>query len=1011
MKKIRVISFTMALLLVTIPAFALSSCGSTSQSNKDGIDYKITIGAPTKTELAQHHASDFDKNYIWEHWIIFAKQANKDTYKEKYHVPEMKITANDSLGTLDIQIPYDNRAYVTDQGAIITSSSVSYQGFNTGIIPVDKYHFNWIGPSTGDKLKKASDTSFNQAYIEKHWMTIDQKYYDEKHKIAITKSNINNTLGTMDITIGFDTEVLINGSSVKSTSETLSGFVKVPPKPDVYTMASIEPSGADKQNAANDLLFDATYAMNHWILLDQNYVKKYGNPVINLNHDTSKGTITMAVTFATKVIFNNVSTAGTSVAFSGFYVTPVSHNNYFKYNAKNIPTSSFMKSQVDQMSLENKIENFIVFPADSSLIESDISNISITTSGQVGKVVNANLKVTFNKAVHLDNMTSATHTEWNTNFTLIPTTTVVPHLKFLASSSIDKNQLPSQVTESYIYSNILNIVDDYGNKLNPNTYVKRLSIHPNDEGGFLSLSVVFNDLTTRLPPINCAPGDEIYYQAPSYYFNTNISGFKTNGNSYYAASGYITDTSIYSGRHSFNLSDMDIVHHNNYNDYILAFMAPDSFGHITWWDVNSDFGSIGLAQPVPGSEYRPQVVSGKKFHPGMEPFMKGTQKVPQTTYNGGMVGQLNAVKSYTGATTGFSIGGATLSYTFSGIVASASSRSNLITDIIHIVEANGFDSIDIDWEYPYSNDRTNLVTFMKELRAAFDANVDPDVQNTKITLAMTDDPGKIRDGIDGANLMKYIDYFHVMTYDMHVASQPYFAEQAMLYADYPLVQATCVKPVSTMITHKPDGTPVTYHINNKYYSSAQWQQVRRSYPDNINVKPYSGNDSMLQLEAMGVPSHQITIGAAFYGRGWKVTPNMDSPIKEIPGYMMEQKGMATGDWGQQFGSYSWIIDQTKKETGWQLVKNYVTQTTWYYNKAQGIIWSTDTPWSVNNKVNFVKQEDLGGILVWEMAGEWDGSQANLDMSDHFQNNLSGPKTNNVQLPKDINIITNIKWIN
>jgi len=970
--------------------------------------YNFNWVDPSPADL-QLHVIDktFDSAYIIKNWINIDSSYISDGHK----ITILKTNVDDNTGSLDITAKFD--IDVLFNGAKVNSVTKTFSGFKVYVPPVINYNFNWVDPSPADLNLHVNDPKFDSQYIINHWINIDAGYLSSGHKLTINKNNIDDKNGSINIEVSFDIPVNVNGSLIKSTNKTFNGFAKTQPVPVTYVMGSIQPSSQDKKNKANDSIFDATYALNHWINLDTAYTSKYSNPTVNLSSDASKGTIDMNISFAqgADVTFNNVKhTTNVTVNFTGFYITPVVVNNYFKYNSRQIPTSSYMKSQVDQMSLQNKIDNFIVFPSDSSLKSSDISNITITTSGQVGQLVNANLTVSFNKNVHYNAMTSAEHKQWSMPFTLIPTVQVTPHLKFLNQTNIDKNQMPSQITEAYIYDHIINIVDDNGNKLNPATYVKKLVINPNDEGGFLVLSVVFNQLVTRIAPTNCAATDAKYYQAPSYYFNSTISNFKTNGKPYYAASGYITDTSVYPGRHSFNLSDMDVAHHNNYNDYILAFMAPDTNGNISWWDVGADFNSTGLAQPVPGTEYRPQMISGKTFHPGMQSFMRGSQTISQSTYNGGMVGQLNAVKSYTGSTIGFSIGGATLSSSFSGIVASASLRSNLITNIIHIVEANGFDSIDIDWEYPYASDKENLVTFMKELRATFDANVDPDVQNTKITLAMTDDPSKITDGIDGAKLMKYIDYFHVMTYDMHGTWAQYFGEQAMLYADAPLIKAAIVDNLPTLSGKKPDGSSFTYHINEKYYTTQEWNSIHSIFPDGIWQKPFSGNDSMIQLEAMGVPSNQITIGAAFYGRGWEVTPNIGSPVTEIPGYLMKKTGTATGDWGQQFGSYAWIMDQVKTQSGWQLVKNYVTQTSWYYNKSRGIIWSTDTPWSLTNKINFIKKQQLGGILVWEMAGEWDGNQPNLDMSDQFSNNLAGVKNVINTASNDINVILPLKKV-
>jgi chitinase len=62
---------------------------------------------------------------------------------------------------------------------------------------------------------------------------------------------------------------------------------------------------------------------------------------------------------------------------------------------------------------------------------------------------------------------------------------------------------------------------------------------------------------------------------------------------------------------------------------------------------------------------------------------------------------------------------------FSDMVASASNRKAFIDSSVKFCKTHGFDGIDIDWEHPSASDRggvtadyENIVTFMKELRAA-----------------------------------------------------------------------------------------------------------------------------------------------------------------------------------------------------------------------------------------------------------------------------------------------------
>jgi GH18 family chitinase len=78
-----------------------------------------------------------------------------------------------------------------------------------------------------------------------------------------------------------------------------------------------------------------------------------------------------------------------------------------------------------------------------------------------------------------------------------------------------------------------------------------------------------------------------------------------------------------------------------------------------------------------------------------------------------------------------SIGGWTFndpptSHIFSNLIASPSNTQTFIKSAISVMQAYGFDGIDVDYEYPGSPDRggttvdkANYVTFMKAVKSAF----------------------------------------------------------------------------------------------------------------------------------------------------------------------------------------------------------------------------------------------------------------------------------------------------
>ena len=98
---------------------------------------------------------------------------------------------------------------------------------------------------------------------------------------------------------------------------------------------------------------------------------------------------------------------------------------------------------------------------------------------------------------------------------------------------------------------------------------------------------------------------------------------------------------------------------------------------------------------------------------------------------------------------------------FSPMVADSSTRANFIEHLITYCDNNGYDGVDIDWEFPANdNDRNNLNLFIQELRLAFDNHG----KDWLITMAVS--AGSWAGQWFDYNVLKnYVDWFGCMTYD------------------------------------------------------------------------------------------------------------------------------------------------------------------------------------------------------------------------------------------------------
>jgi chitinase len=100
---------------------------------------------------------------------------------------------------------------------------------------------------------------------------------------------------------------------------------------------------------------------------------------------------------------------------------------------------------------------------------------------------------------------------------------------------------------------------------------------------------------------------------------------------------------------------------------------------------------------------------------------------------------------------------------FPGLAADTASRRRFVENLLSFCLTNGYDGVDLDWEYPANlTDRTNLTLLVHELRQAFAA------VNTPLSISLAipagDWSGK---WFDVGQMSADVDWYGVMTYDFY----------------------------------------------------------------------------------------------------------------------------------------------------------------------------------------------------------------------------------------------------
>lgn len=268
---------------------------------------------------------------------------------------------------------------------------------------------------------------------------------------------------------------------------------------------------------------------------------------------------------------------------------------------------------------------------------------------------------------------------------------------------------------------------------------------------------------------------------------------------------------------------------------------------------------------------------------------------------------------------------------FSEMASSEKSRQKFINSTLQFIEAYQLDGLDIDWEYPgipaagtksSVNDKTNFTLLMKELRENLDR------LNRPMTLTFASAGWKpYYKNIDLHDVMKYVDYMNIMTYDQVTDGSPYTAHH------------TALGWINKRdIIGTPAGTAV--------------------YAQNKDYEPSSAEMIITYCIEQGVKPEQIIIGGAFYGRAWQGVP------PALNGLYQPNNGAY-----RSAGSYSTIRENFENKNGYIRYWDSIAKAPYLYSAKDSIFISYDDPKSVALKTKYAIDNTLGGIMFWQLGGD------------------------------------------
>lgn len=251
---------------------------------------------------------------------------------------------------------------------------------------------------------------------------------------------------------------------------------------------------------------------------------------------------------------------------------------------------------------------------------------------------------------------------------------------------------------------------------------------------------------------------------------------------------------------------------------------------------------------------------------------------------------------------------------FSDAVVSQRNRETFSSEIVKFIKKYNFDGVDIDWEYPGSalggikartEDAKNYTAFLKLLHTKLHA----ETKEYILSAAIGADADLIDSlAVDGQySYTQYLDFINVMTYDL-----------------------------------RGSWTNITGHHANLY-----------AYPQENGA--LSANQAVKQLLSHHVPASKIVVGAAAYSRDWYT---FDEPnTQPIIGKVAHSNGTHTTD----YNDLKLILKKHPANCHWDN-----TALAPYYFDGEVFMSFEDTK-SIASKAEFVHQNNLGGLMLWELS--------------------------------------------
>ncbi|WHT20289.1 glycoside hydrolase family 18 protein [Crossiella sp. CA-258035] len=296
-------------------------------------------------------------------------------------------------------------------------------------------------------------------------------------------------------------------------------------------------------------------------------------------------------------------------------------------------------------------------------------------------------------------------------------------------------------------------------------------------------------------------------------------------------------------------------------------------------------------------------------------------------------------KKYPHLKVNISLGGWTWSKYFSNAVLTDASRKAFVKSCVDLylkgnlpkldglaqggdgAAAGLFDGIDLDWEWPGApgapgnvvrpEDKQNFTLALAEFRRQFAELSWRTGKRYELTAFLPAGAATVDAGIEVLKVFRLLDFATIQGYDIHGAWDSLTNHQSAI--------------------HAPDNDPTPGKLD--------LDQVIKDYLDR------------------GAPRRSLVLGVPFYGRGWTGVTGGGN------GLFQPATGCAPSSHECGYLNYNKI----KELTGFTQYRDPKAATGWLFDG--NTFWNFEDPVSIKEKTRYIRQQRLGGAMVWSLDGD------------------------------------------